>query len=74
MVAKTMMQNESVIDSAIQAIAERLEEDPANIAAPMMLKLLQGSKEMILAHKSMMKYGEVLMTGGYIADPPDTIQ
>jgi hypothetical protein len=74
MVAKTMVQNEAVIDSAIQAMAERQEEDPENMIVPMMLRLLHASKEMISAHKSMMKCGEMMALGSYIADPPDTIQ
>ena len=73
-VAATMTQNESVIDTAIEVVTGRMDLDPGNVAAPLMLDLLQASKLMIKAHKLAMSYGEHLSAGSFIADPPDTIQ
>jgi lipopolysaccharide biosynthesis regulator YciM len=74
MVAETMLQNEESIDTAIGIVEERLQEDPENVAAPMMLRLLRASKEMIEAHKLIDKYGNMIMSGCYVSDPSDSVQ
>jgi len=54
---------EPQIDQCIKLIQARREEDPDNIAIPIMMNLLVAAKELIAAHRVIERVSEMMTSG-----------
>lgn len=73
-VAKTLEANEDYIDATVDIVKKDLEENPSNIIAQMIMNILVAAKDLIKAHKAMMRCGEKMANGGFIDEPQGSVQ